>query len=60
MVGSIKKNKMMKKFISKITFIAFVSVLGVSCDWDDTNYEDMIGDYNPNSTFYVQFNDAGQ
>ncbi|MFV8839443.1 hypothetical protein [Salinimicrobium soli] len=50
----------MKKYITKIALLAFVSILGVSCDWDETEYQSLLNDYDPNSTYYIQFNDAAQ
>lgn len=48
------KNKL--KYIAFLLLASFV----VSCDYDESNYDSLIGEPNPNATYYIQFNDAAQ
>lgn len=50
----------MKNKLKYIAFLLLASFVVVSCDYDENNYESLIGEPNPNATYYVQFNDAAQ
>ncbi len=50
----------MKNKLKYIAFLLLASFVVVSCDYDENNYESLIGEPNANATFYVQFNDAAQ
>ncbi len=44
----------MKNILKFLTLIAVVCLVAVSCDYDDTNFELLTNDVDPNATFYVQ------
>lgn len=48
----------MKKILKYITFMAVAVLATVSCEFDDTNFDLLHKDVDPNSTYYVQFKDA--
>lgn len=48
----------MKKFIKNIAFLSFASLLAVSCDYDDTNFDALTNKIDSNATYFVQFADA--
>jgi hypothetical protein len=50
----------MKKLLKYITFMAVVALATVSCEYDDTNFDLLHKDVDPNATFYVQFTNAAQ
>lgn len=50
----------MKKILNYIAFLLVASFVVVSCDYDENNYESLIGEPNPNATYYIQFDDASQ
>lgn len=50
----------MKKRLYYIAFLFLASFVIVSCDYDENNYESLIGEPNPNATYYIQFDDASQ
>ncbi|MFN4761694.1 hypothetical protein ACKGJN_01105 [Gillisia sp. Q332] len=50
----------MKNKLKYIAFLLLASIVVVSCDYDENNYESLIGEPNPNATYYIQFNDAAQ
>lgn len=45
----------MKKLITNIAMIACISLLGVSCDYDETEYQSLLNEYDASSTYYLQF-----
>ncbi len=50
----------MKKILKYITFMTVACLATVSCDYDDTNFDLLHKDVDPNATYYVQFKDAQQ
>ncbi|PHQ55296.1 MAG: hypothetical protein COC16_05480 [Lutibacter sp.] len=50
----------MKKILKYITFLAVTLLVTASCDYDDTNYDSLTTNLDPNATFYVQFTNAAQ
>lgn len=50
----------MKKILKYITFLAAALLVTASCDYDDTNYDMLATDPDPNATFYVQFKNASK
>ncbi len=50
----------MKKIIKYITFLAAALLVTASCDYDDTNYDNLTKSVDPNATYYLQFKDATQ
>jgi hypothetical protein len=45
----------MKNILKFLTFAAVVCLVAVSCDYDDTNFELLTNDVDPNATYYLQF-----
>ena len=45
----------MKNILKYITLIAVGCLITVSCDYDNTNFENLSGPPNANATYYVQF-----
>jgi hypothetical protein len=45
----------MKNILKFLTFITVVCLAAVSCDYDDTNFELLTNDVDPNATYYLQF-----
>lgn len=50
----------MKNRLKNIAFLLIASSVVVSCDYEENNYESLIGEPNPNATYYIQFDDASQ
>ncbi|WP_108423779.1 DUF1735 domain-containing protein [Flagellimonas amoyensis] len=52
----------MKKNINKIGVLSLFSclLLFISCDWDESNYDSLTKELDPNATYYIQFKDASQ
>jgi len=50
----------MKKILKYLTFIAATLMVIASCDYDDSNFDMLHKDVDPNSTYYLQFKDAQQ
>lgn len=48
----------MKKLAQKFIILAFIGASAVSCDYDETNYDQLTEPIDPNATYYVQFADA--
>ena len=60
MVGSIKNKMMMKTKLKSCLLVLALGIVTVSCDYDETNYQELIGDYTGESTYYLQFNEGAQ
>lgn len=50
----------MKKSLNYIAFLLLASFVFVSCDYEENNYESLIGEPNPNATYYIQFANASR
>lgn len=50
----------MKKILKYFTVIAITLIGAVSCDYEDTNFEKLTNDIDPNATFFAQFTDASK
>jgi hypothetical protein len=50
----------MRKILKNIAFLLSISLIAISCDYDETNFASLTNDFDPNSNFYVQFSDASR
>jgi hypothetical protein len=50
----------MKKILKYITLMTVACLAAVSCEFDDTNFDNLHKDVDPNATYYVQFTNAAQ
>lgn len=50
----------MKNIFKRIAFLIFAGLAVVSCDYDESNYDSLLNELDPNSTYYVQFKDASK
>lgn len=50
----------MRKIIKNLAFLVFASLIAVSCDYDETNYDSLLNELDMNSTYYVQFANASK
>ncbi len=50
----------MKKILKYLTFIALPLLVSISCNYNDTNFDLLHKNIDPNATYYVQFTDASK
>lgn len=50
----------MKIYIQKITMLLVLSLVAISCDYDETNFDALTKDYTGNSSYYLQFSNASR
>ncbi|MDP2069547.1 MAG: hypothetical protein Q8K04_11375 [Lutibacter sp.] len=50
----------MKNILKIITLIVAVLFVTASCEYDESNYDKLINEVDPNATYYIQFKDSKQ